>query len=124
MLAAEASEPVPLLIAFVMGPLLMGAGILIGIVGYRGVKGTLERNQALGIRTPFTMSSDEVWTEVHRAAGPWFFGAGAASFVPGAIVLFRPSNETGTLVILVGMGLMVSLVAVASIIGTASAKRL
>jgi len=34
------------------------------------------RNYFVGIRTPWTLSSDEVWDRTHRAAGTWFRWAG------------------------------------------------
>lgn len=44
-------------------------------------------NWWFGVRTPWTMSNDRVWTRTHRVAGYTFIGAGlallAAAFVPG-----------------------------------------
>lgn len=37
------------------------------------------RNYFIGIRTPWTLSSDEVWDRTHRAAGKWFQWAGLAA---------------------------------------------
>lgn len=34
------------------------------------------RNYFIGIRTPWTLSSDEVWDRTHQAAGKWFKWAG------------------------------------------------
>jgi uncharacterized membrane protein len=34
------------------------------------------RNYFIGIRTPWTLSSDEVWDHTHKAAGKWFKWAG------------------------------------------------
>ncbi|RME53103.1 SdpI family protein, partial [Candidatus Woesearchaeota archaeon] len=38
----------------------------------------VERNWFFGVRTPWTLSSDEVWYETNRKAGRWFQVAGAA----------------------------------------------
>ncbi len=38
-----------------------------------------KRNYFIGIRTPWTLSSDEVWDRTHKAAGKWFRLAGLAA---------------------------------------------
>ena len=38
-----------------------------------------QRNYFIGIRTPWTLSSDEVWDRTHKAAGKWFKWAGLAA---------------------------------------------
>lgn len=36
----------------------------------------VQRNYFIGIRTPWTLASDEVWERTHKAAGKWFKWAG------------------------------------------------
>jgi uncharacterized membrane protein len=49
--------------------------------------GKLRHNWFVGIRTPWTLASEEVWTRTHRLAGPVWVAGGivqlAAAFVPG-----------------------------------------
>jgi uncharacterized membrane protein len=45
-----------------------------------------KRNWFIGIRTPWTMSSDSVWNKTHKLGGKLFRAAGILSFV--GIVLY------------------------------------
>lgn len=54
------------------GLLFVGAGILVE---------NTKRNYFVGIRTPWTLSSDEVWDKTHRVGGKLFKIAGAISIV-------------------------------------------
>ncbi len=116
------SEPVPLGLAFIGGPILLGLGLLIAYVGGIAWRGMLPRNGRLGIRTPNTLASDAAWDAAHRAAGPWIIGAAFGAIVPGAVVLLRPSSQTFSLTTMIGLGLMVALVAVASLAANAAAS--
>jgi len=40
-----------------------------------------KRNFFIGIRTPWTLSSDHVWDETHRLGGKLFIGAGVLAFL-------------------------------------------
>ena len=42
--------------------------------------GRVKRNWFMGVRTPWTLSSDEVWDRTHRFAGKAFSAAGAITF--------------------------------------------
>jgi len=48
-----------------------------------------KRNFFIGIRTPWTLSSDRVWDETHRVGGPLFIASGALAllggFLPGDV---------------------------------------
>jgi len=69
-----------------------GLGLLLVVVG--NYLGKLRRNFVLGIRTPWTLASDEVWLRTHRFGGRvWVIGgmvlfalalAGMGSWVTGA----------------------------------------
>jgi uncharacterized membrane protein len=69
--------PIGQVIPVVVGVLLMGLG---------NVLPRARPNWWFGVRTPWTMSSDRVWTRTHRVAGYSMFVAGlglvAAAFVP------------------------------------------
>ena len=48
-----------------------------------------KRNFFIGIRTPWTLSSDRVWDETHRVGGPLFIASGVlallGAFLPGVV---------------------------------------
>ncbi len=52
---------------------------------------SFKRNFFVGIRTPWTLSSDRVWNKTHKFGGTLFIAAGvvslAAAFIPGQSVL-------------------------------------
>lgn len=110
--------------AFLVGPLLLGAGLLIVAVAVKGWRGDLARNKMVGIRTPATMASDEAWHVAHRLAGPWMIAGSLGAIVPGAVLLFRPTNGTATATIMIGLAVMVALVIAGGGIGSMAAARL
>lgn len=62
-------------------------GMLFVVVGVMGLLGKLPRNHIAGIRTPFTMRSEENWYATHRAAAPFFVFGGVAATMAGLAVL-------------------------------------
>jgi uncharacterized membrane protein len=63
-----------------MGRLVMiGVGLLFATLG--NYLGKTTRNFFLGIRTPWTLASDEVWRRTHRLGGWLMVGAGVALVV-------------------------------------------
>ena len=54
-------------------------GILLAVLG--NFLGKVTRNFFVGIRTPWTLASDEVWYKTHRLGGKLFVLAGLAVFV-------------------------------------------
>jgi uncharacterized membrane protein len=79
-----------LLIAIALGEPLeqpvyafMGLGFLIMFLGNRF--GRLTRNSVIGIRTPATLASDEVWARTHRLGGRLFVLAGLALWAAAAL---------------------------------------
>jgi uncharacterized membrane protein len=66
--------------------------------------GKLRHNWFVGIRTPWTLASEEVWTRTHRLAAPIWVAGGlvqlAGAFVPGAVgeTLFAASLAAMVLV--------------------------
>ena len=60
-----------------------GMGVLFIIVG--ATLGRVRKNFFVGIRTPWTLASDEVWARTHRVAG-WAFVAMGIFFLAGVFV--------------------------------------
>jgi uncharacterized membrane protein len=56
---------------------LVVIGISLFIAVFGNYLGKLRRNRWLGIRTPWTLSDDEVWNRTHRL-GSWLFVAGGS----------------------------------------------
>lgn len=63
----------------------LGLGILFIALG--NVLPRVEPNWFVGIRTPWTLSSDTVWRKTHRTGGWTFFLGGCALLVEGVIPL-------------------------------------
>ncbi|GAB5520743.1 MAG: SdpI family protein [Rhodothermales bacterium] len=60
--------------ANVVGMVMAGIGLLFAAIG--NYLGTIQPNYFIGIRTPWTLQSDEVWRATHRMAGPIWMAAG------------------------------------------------
>lgn len=61
--------------------ILPGVGVLFIIIG--NYMGKLRKNFFIGIRTPWTLASDEVWAKTHRVGGWCFVIAGLVLLVAG-----------------------------------------
>jgi len=59
-------------------------GVLFVVLG--NYMGKLTRNFFVGIRTPWTLASDEVWLRTHRVGGPLFVLAGIVTIIAGAVL--------------------------------------
>ena len=68
-------------------------GMLLVVFGWMGLVGRLPRNGLAGIRTPYTMRSDENWYATHRAAAPLLIFGGVAIFMAG--LAFFPFTIAG-----------------------------
>jgi len=64
--------------------IFIGVGLLLFILGNYMTK--MRKNFFLGIRTPWTLASDEVWSRTHRVGGPIFMAGGlllaVSAFLP------------------------------------------
>jgi len=67
-------------VGLVMGALIGALFVLIGFV-----IGDLRRNWFFGIRTPWTLSSDETWAETHRKGRGVFVAMGVAILLVGVL---------------------------------------
>jgi uncharacterized membrane protein len=74
-------------------PLMVGA--LFVVIG--NYLGKFSRNFFVGVRTPWTLASDEVWFRTHRLAGPLFIAGGIAIMITLPFA-HRPSVMTGLLI--------------------------
>lgn len=70
--------------AFVLGFLGL---LLIGLGNYLP---RVKPNYTFGIRTPWTIASEEVWRRTHRMSGPLFVVAGIATLVAAFVALTAP----------------------------------
>lgn len=59
--------------------LLAGVLVMLGLIG--GSLGRVRRNYWVGVRTPWTLSSERVWDETHRLAARLFVLAAAGGLV-------------------------------------------
>ena len=57
----------------------IGAGLLFFYIGT--MLGHLKRNYMIGVRTPWTLADDEVWTRTHRVSGRLFMLCGGLSLL-------------------------------------------
>lgn len=60
------------------------AGVLFCVMGNYMPK--FRHNYFCGIRTPWTLASEEVWTRTHRLAGPVWFVSGLVIAAAGALI--------------------------------------
>ena len=63
-------------------------GILLFVIGY--VTPSIKPNYLLGIRTPWTLHNEKVWTKTHQESGKWFMASGFFFFA--CIMLRAPWN--------------------------------
>lgn len=63
----------------VSSSMLLGMGVMFMVIG--NVMPRMHSNWWMGIRTPWTMESEEVWRETHRLAGRTFLVGGAVTIV-------------------------------------------
>lgn len=77
-LFAGIGVPVPLVRA-----IPAGIGLLLVVLG--NYMGKVMKNFFIGIRTPWTLASDEVWLRTHRLAGKLFVLAGIGLFVSALV---------------------------------------
>jgi uncharacterized membrane protein len=65
----------------ISGALLPALGLLFIFIGF--MMRQAKRNYFIGIRTPWTLSSDTVWNETHRLGAVLFMISGALAFIGG-----------------------------------------
>lgn len=60
-----------------------GVGVLLVVMG--SFLGKVTKNFFVGIRTPWTLASDEVWLRTHRLGGKLLVLAGVATLISGLL---------------------------------------
>lgn len=97
--------------------LMAFGGIALVTVGWLGWQGRLKRQGFAGIRTPYSMASNERWYAVHRhGAPPMIFGgvaivAMSLALLPFAIAGQLPEAFAATMALVMAMVLLVAALA-------------
>lgn len=85
-------------------PLLVQLGIGLLFILFGSIMPRLAFNYFVGIRTPWTLADEEVWTKTHQMAGKLWIGGGigglATAFLP------PPGNFIGLMVFVIGASLV------------------
>ncbi|RNC63042.1 MAG: Immunity protein SdpI [Candidatus Dichloromethanomonas elyunquensis] len=79
----------------------LGVGALFMVIG--NYMGKLKHNYFMGIRTPWTLSSEEVWYKTHRMAGP-FWVIGGILFMVSSLL---PTGFMTPIILIIIFGLAV-----------------
>lgn len=79
-------------------------GTLFVVIG--SLLGNVKKNFWFGVRTPWTLASDEVWTRTNKLAGRLFLIGGILI----VIASFVPSVRVGSIVVIVGVTAVTSIV--------------
>ena len=82
----------------------VGVGLLLAFLGNYLTR--VEPNWFIGVRTPWTLSSDTVWRKVHRTAG-WLFVIGGLVIAAGAFAPRSAFMPLFTVTIVVAAGIPV-----------------
>jgi uncharacterized membrane protein len=82
----------------------VGVGLLLAFLGNYLTR--IEPNWFIGIRTPWTLSSDAVWRRVHRTAG-WLFAIGGLVIAAGAFAPRSAFVPLFTITIVIAAGIPV-----------------
>lgn len=64
--------------------MMVGMGLMFALIGNE--LGRVQPNYFVGIRTPWTLASPEVWRRTHRVGGRLMAGAGAITLVLGLVM--------------------------------------
>lgn len=87
---------------------IAGAYLLFALLG--NVLGKVQRNFWVGVRTPWTLASDTVWTQTHRLAAWLFVAGGLVGFVATLAGASGVWLFVGVLVAIAGVPVVYSLV--------------
>lgn len=100
-------------------------GITLILVGRMGASGNLQRNNAVGLRTKWSMTSDEAWRITHQVSAPGTIGAGmvALAAIPVGLAADWLTSWSGELVWLGALTVGYGLGTVLLVRGYRAAKR-
>lgn len=79
-------QTVIVLVALGTGALFAWAGWYLGRVAKRSEAGDLPPNPMVGVRTKYTMASDQAWFAAHRAAAPQLVLVARGSILGGLLI--------------------------------------
>ncbi|MFK7797472.1 MAG: SdpI family protein, partial [Aureispira sp.] len=81
--------------------ILLGGCFILFMLLFGNYAGSIRPNYFIGIRTPWTLQSDEVWRKTHRLAGRLLIGAALIGLV---LLLLLPSSwgMLGVVALMVG----------------------
>jgi len=104
---------------WIVGLVLLLAGVVLLVVGRKQSVGKLRRNRLVGLRTPQTLRSDAAWYAAHEATAGLVGAAGVVQILAGAAMLvLRPTGDGAIATIVLGGGAVtVGLVLAAGIRG-------
>jgi len=80
-------------------PIFVAIGVLFAVMG--NLLGKVTRNFFVGIRTPWTLASERVWTDTHRMTARLFVASGVLGVA--AILLGMPGWMSIALILLISM---------------------
>jgi uncharacterized membrane protein len=93
---------------------LLLASVALILVGWWGFQEKLPRQHWAGIRTPYSLASDEQWAAVHRYGSPYLIFGGvaalatAAAALPFAIAGSLPAGFSATVLVAIVIVVVVS----------------
>ena len=88
---------------WIVGLVLLLAGVVLLVVGRKQRAGTLRRNRLVGLRTPQTLRSDTAWCAAHEATAGLVAAAGVVQILAGAALLvLRPTGDGAIAAIVLG----------------------
>ena len=121
--SGEPGDPMPFGTAAGLALLLAAGGIVLMLVGRRASDGRLRMNPLVGIRTTLTLNSEIAWDAAHRAGGRFLSIAGLGPLLTGPVLLTRPTNAAGVVIVLSGLTWMVGWILRAGVVGTRAAEK-
>ena len=88
---------------WIVGLVLLLAGVVLLVVGRKQRAGTLRRNRLVGLRTPQTLRSDAGWYAAHEATAGLVAAAGVVQMLAGtAMLILRPTGDGAIAAIVLG----------------------
>ena len=90
----------------IAGVALVGAGLLFILLGF--LMPRMRSNWFMGIRTPWTLTSDTVWRRTHALAGRVFAAAGAVLVV---LAFIQPEHGATILAAVIGVAVVIPVIA-------------
>ena len=83
------------------------SGALLLWVGIKAGKGTLPRNEWVGIRTPELKASDHAWMTGHKAAAPLLTATAVSPLIGGILCFFADDSAASWISLAVAVAMLV-----------------